>query len=99
MPIVSKKGNVYFEWKSELKVVAKSTPESVAPKVFAIVFKERIAALVLSISSKKVSKSLPLRFDIFLRASTSDCFVLKIIASSKEQNAETASVIKTVIIK
>ena len=76
--------------------VANSTPESVAPKVFAIVFSDKIAELVLSISRTKRSSISPLRLERFLSCSISEGLVLSTIASKSEQKAETASVKNTV---
>ena len=69
-------GKYYFD-----KCVANKIPARVAPKVFAIVFSERIAELVRSICLTNKSKSSPLLFETFLSCSISEGFVLKTIAS------------------
>ena len=101
--MVSNAGKAYFEymsdWKYFDKCVANKMPARVAPKVFAIVFKERIAELVRSICFTNKSKSSPLLLDTFLSCSISEGFVLKTIASKSEQKADTARVKKTVNMK
>jgi hypothetical protein len=88
MPTVRPQAKINKLLPSPPKDFSAKPPTKVAPSVFAIVFRLRIAELVSSISDLNFSSIIPLLDEVFLRFSISAEVTLRIIASRVEQSAE-----------